>query len=111
MARGGSRPGERRGGRRKGTPNKDNAARAAEIAASGETPLEYMIRTMRDPAAKYERRDWAAGAAAPYVHPRLSQIESKSEHVHRYVARVPEKAQTVETWQDQHTPPEQTTTH
>ena len=39
----GSSPGERRGGRRKGTPNRAIAAKAAEIAASGMTPLDYMV--------------------------------------------------------------------
>ena len=36
----------------------------AAIAASGETPLEYMLRIMRDEAAKSTRRDDMAKAAA-----------------------------------------------
>jgi hypothetical protein len=67
--------GERIGGRQKGTPNKATAERAAEIAATGETPLEYMIRVMRDERAPDERRDKMAAAAAPYVHPKLSTVE------------------------------------
>jgi hypothetical protein len=47
MAGGGSKPGERRGGRQKGTPNKASAARQAEVAASGVTPLEVMLDNMR----------------------------------------------------------------
>jgi hypothetical protein len=74
----GSRPGERRGGRRKGTPNKRTVERYAEIAASGEMPLAYMLRVMRDETSDRERRDEMAKAAAPYVHPRLASIESKS---------------------------------
>ena len=35
MPRGGSKPGERRGGREKGTPNTAMAKREAEIKASG----------------------------------------------------------------------------
>lgn len=38
------------------------------------------------------------------VMPDLSSAEIKSETVHRYVARVPEKAQTPEAWQQQHSP-------
>lgn len=77
---GGSRPGERRGGRKKGVPNKATAARQAEIAASGETPLDYMLRVMRDPSADHERRDKMAAAAAPYVHPRLNAVTVSGEN-------------------------------
>jgi hypothetical protein len=74
----GSRPGERRGGRQRGTPNKKTAERYAEMAASGEMPLEYMLRVMRDETADRERRDEMAKSAAPYLHPRLASVESKS---------------------------------
>ena len=47
----------------------------AAIAASGETPLEYMLRIMRDEAAESTRRDDMAKAAAPYLDPRLSSVE------------------------------------
>jgi hypothetical protein len=70
--RGGKRSGA---GRRKGAPNKATAARQAEISASGEAPLDYMIRVMRDQSAPDGRRDEMAKAAAPYVHPRLAAIE------------------------------------
>ena len=75
MAGAGSKPGERRGGRQKGTPNKASIALAAEIAASGETPLNYMLRIMRDQTAEHTRRDDMAKASAPYVHPKLAAIE------------------------------------
>lgn len=39
------------------------------------------------------------------VMPDLSAAELKTEVVHRYVARVPEKAKNTETWQQQHAPP------
>jgi hypothetical protein len=63
------------GGRKKGVPNKANAAKAAEIAATGETPLDYMLRVMRDPSADHDRRDKMASAASPYVHPKLANVE------------------------------------
>jgi hypothetical protein len=70
--RGGKRSGA---GRRKGAPNKATAARQAAISASGEAPLDYMIRVMRDKRAPVKRRDDMAKAAAPYVHPKLAAIE------------------------------------
>jgi len=63
------------GGRPKGGQNKATAAREAEIRASGLTPLEWMLKVMRDESADPIRRDGAAKDAAPYVHPRLAAIE------------------------------------
>lgn len=67
--------GTRLGGRQKGTPNKATAKREAEIAASGQTPLDYMLGVMRDAEQSGERRDDMAKAAAPYVHPKLSAVD------------------------------------
>lgn len=72
----GRSPGQpKTGGRRKGTPNRATAAKASEIAASGETPLDYMLRVMRDPQQEHQRRDDMAKAVAPYVHPKLATVE------------------------------------
>jgi len=68
----GSKPGERRGGRAKGVPNKASAAREAAVAASGLTPLDYMLNILRDETIDVARRDWAADKAAPYIHPKLA---------------------------------------
>lgn len=73
----GSAPGERRGGRKKGTRNKKNAALIEAIEKSGITPLEYMLKTMRNPKMDVSRRDDMAKAAAPYVHPRLAAFMAK----------------------------------
>ncbi len=62
-------------GRRAGIPNKASIARQQAVAASGETPLDHMLRVMRDPASDDQRRDQMARAAAPYVHPKLGAIE------------------------------------
>lgn len=72
MARGGKREGA---GRPAGSVNKASAERQAEIAASGLTPLEYMLQLMRNEALDEAKRLDAAKAAAPYVHPRLAAIE------------------------------------
>lgn len=42
------------------------------------------------------------------VLPDLSQTDNKTEVLHRYVARVPEKAANAEIWQDKHAPPQPT---
>lgn len=72
----GALPGEKRGaGRPPGSKNKKTIEFAKEIAASGETPLDYMLSRMRDITVDAARRDDLAKAAAPYVHPRLAATE------------------------------------
>jgi hypothetical protein len=73
----GSKPGERRGGRKKGTPNKKNAAVIAAVEQGGITPLDYMLSVMRDKALELPTRLDAAKAAAGYVHPKLAALEHK----------------------------------
>ena len=69
--------GKKTGGRRKGTPNRRTAKMRAEMAASGEMPLAYMMRIMRDPSTEPHRRDAMAKSAAPYVHPTLAAVAHK----------------------------------
>ena len=68
----GSKPGERRGGRQRGTPNKATVARAAALAyASGDptiSPLQFLLGVMRDPKTPVGLRVQVARAAAPLVH-------------------------------------------
>lgn len=66
--------GKKTGGRQKGTPNKATAAKAEAIAASGLTPLDYMLQVMRDEDVERHARFAAAKAAAPYVHPHLAAV-------------------------------------
>jgi hypothetical protein len=69
------------GGARKGAGRKPGAAttKTREIAnnasANGLTPLEYMLQVMRDDSQEPRSRLAAAQSAAPYVHPKLSNIE------------------------------------
>lgn len=63
------------GGRQKGSPNKSTQERLQALLAGGETPLEYMLRVMRDQSADSERRDKMAVAAATYLHPKLATTE------------------------------------
>lgn len=55
--------------------NKATAKKAAEIAASGLTPLDYMLNILRNEKEAPARRDEMAKAAAPYVHPKLAAVE------------------------------------
>src|SRR5262252_7680658 len=74
----GSRPGERRGGRQRGTPNKKTVLKnAVFLAAMGGTaaeptrsPLQFMLALMRDPQVPLKDRVAMAEAAAPFVHAR-----------------------------------------
>jgi hypothetical protein len=72
MPRGGKRPGA---GRPHGAISKSTRAILEAVAAGGEMQLEYMLRVMRDPNASAARRGDMAGAAAPYLHPRIQTIE------------------------------------
>lgn len=80
---GGKRPGA---GRRKGSKQKvakTYLTKTALIAAAdGEMPLNYMLRVMRDETADQKRRDAMASAAAPFIHPRLSNVTGSFTHKH-----------------------------
>ncbi|AHX12929.1 hypothetical protein CH75_06455 [Dyella jiangningensis] len=90
--RGGKRP---NAGRKAGAPNKASAAREAAVKASGITPLDYLLKVMRNSATPTAMRLDAAKAAAPYVHPKLSSVELKGDPenpVEQRVTVVDEKA-------------------
>jgi hypothetical protein len=69
MPRGGARPGAGRKSKSRELliERSRNAAVTARI-----TPLEYLLQIVQDTSASEDRRFAAAIAAAPYVHPRLS---------------------------------------
>lgn len=81
----GGRGGRRQNaGRKAGSATKKTREIANRAAEEGITPLEYMLRVMRqetdheDPKIAIAREAMAfeaAKAAAPYVHPRLAAIE------------------------------------
>jgi hypothetical protein len=70
----GSKPGERRGGRQRGTPNKKtllkNAVFCAAAAEPNRSPLDFMLALMRDPQVPLDLRIDAAAASAALVHAR-----------------------------------------
>jgi hypothetical protein len=71
----GSRPGERRGGRQKGTPNKKTALDRAAIAALGDNknlePLDLMLAVTWDPHVSLATRVKMALRALPLLHTKL----------------------------------------
>ena len=80
--------GQKTGGRKKGSKNKIKppedvirkveAEAVANCIATGESPLTYMLRVMRDPTVAGPRRDEMARAAAPYVHAKISPENTKT---------------------------------
>lgn len=83
MARGGARKGAGRKSSLSFAPTKRMQIQAEakaeavkevvrEVRKKGDTPLEYMLNVMRDETVDSKRRDAMAAAAAPYLHPRLS---------------------------------------
>lgn len=69
--------GRKTGGRKKGARNKSTRTKAAleqHAAAGGVEPLEYLLGIMRG-KGKQSRRDWAAAAAAPYVHAKKQSVQ------------------------------------
>ena len=79
MANRGSRPGERRGGRQKGTPNKATADVRERLAQLGCDPIEGMARIAMDPAAPIELRGRMCAELAGYVAPKRKAVEHSAE--------------------------------
>jgi hypothetical protein len=95
MTHGGKRDGA---GRRSGTPNRASARREQYVAQSGATPLDGMLRIFRYylEIAEYELKQKnpnknvvkfaftlaleAATKAAPFVHPRVAQMDLTSQY-------------------------------
>lgn len=73
MARGGARAGA---GRPKGAATVKTREIAEAALADGLSPLQYLLNLMRDEGADEAKRLDAAKAAAPYIHPRLSNVEA-----------------------------------
>jgi hypothetical protein len=72
--------GRKTGGRQKGSRNKKTIAQQEEIAATGETPLQYMIRAL------CATRRWSIRGGMkwprlrrPYVHARLAATDVNAE--------------------------------
>jgi hypothetical protein len=70
--------GQKTGGRQKGARNKTAAINRAMVL-EGLMPIDFMLALLRNEDAPLDDRKWAANAAAPYVHAKLSSVEMKAE--------------------------------
>jgi hypothetical protein len=88
----GSRPGERRGGRQKGTPNRrtlalrmglEAAGASPEVAAAPpqQQPLTFLLAAMNNNELPIATRIDAAKAAAPYLHFRKGLVDTSGRDV------------------------------
>ena len=101
IGRGGARAGA---GRPPGSKNQRSADIARQAVDAGITPIEVMLNAMRDlwdEGTAEAKREAAriAKDAAPYVHPRLSNIDQTVKEATRFVIRAPEPCATAEEWE------------
>ena len=103
MTRGGKRPGA---GRKAGAATKRTREIADKLAGSGVTPLDVMLARMKGQALDgigsiTDEQFQAAVAAAPYIHPRLSSVDStvKSDNVTHIISDQPA---TADEWEQQY---------
>jgi hypothetical protein len=75
----GSLPGERRGGRAPGTPNRTTAEVSDKLAAIGFDPIAAMVAIATDPAADLALRGRMASELAGYVYPKRRAIDLTAE--------------------------------
>jgi hypothetical protein len=73
------------GGRRQGA---GRPRKKGPVSPADQLPLEYLLAIMRDPSADVKRRDWAAKAAAPYVHARGGAMHKRPSAADELVADV-----------------------
>jgi len=91
-------PVKRRGGRRPGAGRPRSRVRALtreianRCAEEGITPLEFMLRVMRDESVDLQTRADMAKSAAPYIHPRLQAVEHAGWDGGRFHARTAQTA-------------------
>jgi hypothetical protein len=69
------------GGRKKGSKNKKTLERAkviAAIKASGTDPVSFFADLLRNESAPLDLRFQAAKELAPFMHPKLASVESRT---------------------------------
>jgi hypothetical protein len=75
----GAHPGERRGGRQKGTPNRKTIAVADRLEALGCDPIEGMAKIAMDEKAELSLRAQMYKELAQYVAPKRKAVEITGE--------------------------------
>ncbi len=99
MARGGARSGA---GRPAGTFISPMAAERLRALIQTKSIIQRLVATINGEVEMPAQAVTAALGLLRKVLPDLSQAEIKAEHIHRYVARVPEKAKDIVAWEQQH---------
>ena len=79
MAGRGSRPGERRGGRQRGTPNRRTVEVTERLAELGRDPIEGMTRLAMDESLDPAPRGRMFSELAQYVAPKRKAIEHSDD--------------------------------
>jgi hypothetical protein len=78
---GGARQGA---GRKAGSVTARTREIADKVASEGITPLDYMLKILRNEQETPANRMWAAEKAAPYVHAKLAAVEHSGEVGHKH---------------------------
>ena len=71
----GSQPGERRGGRTAGTPNKRTVELVERLAELACDPVEGLVRIANDPATDAALRARVYADLLPYLYPKRKSVE------------------------------------
>ena len=74
----GSQPGERRGGRTAGTPNKRTVELVERLAELACDPVEGLVRIANDPATDAALRARVYADLLPYLYPKRKALEVAS---------------------------------
>jgi len=112
--------GYKTGGRKPGSKNRRTAKLEAATETAARTISEalgtafdgdahaFLMAVYKNEAYPVDVRIDAAKAAVRFEKPSLASLEAKTEILHRFVARVPNKEVSPETWQQQNAPKTQT---
>jgi hypothetical protein len=105
----GSKPGERRGGRRPGSKNRRTLQLEAAVRqtvegakASDELPAEFLRRVVQNEALDLNVRIAAAQACAPYFSPKLGNLRLEHENKPRAIYYMREERLTIEQWEQKY---------
>ena len=79
MSRGGAKPGERRGGRGKGTPNKKTQAVAEVLGELGLDPIKQMAQIAMDERVEVSIRVQVLKELCQYIAPKRKAVEITGE--------------------------------
>ena len=79
MSRGGSKPGQRRGGRCKGTPNKKTLAVAEVLGELGLDPIKQMGQIAMDERVEVSIRVQVLKELCQYIAPKRKAVEITGE--------------------------------